>query len=73
MYLLGHLICVGCSTKLFIVDSFIAMIPFSIVSRLSTSITESHHSICGVSSESPSDFAISANLVAEDIPVFFAI
>jgi hypothetical protein len=54
-------------------DSLIAIFPLIIVSKLSTKMTESHHSMCGVSSITPSDFAMSASLVADDIPVFLAI
>lgn len=72
-FLLGQRICVGCSTKLLIVLSLIAIFPSMIVLRLSTKITESHHSISGMSSDSPSDFAIKANFVADEMPVFFAI
>lgn len=70
---MGHLICVGCSTSVFITLLLMQIFPSLTVSRLSSRMTESHHSISGMSSLAPSDLAISASLVADDMPVFLAI
>ena len=72
-YILGGRICVGCSTKFVIVELLIVVDSFS-SGYPPVNITESHHSTLGTSSLRASVFgAMSANLVAELIPVFLAI